>query len=428
VDLATGRVTGRVLDAPGMCDAMAFSPDKQVLAALCSNQLSFWNIATGRALGPPISDPGTVRSLAFSPDGKYLAVPGLGNQVQLWDVATRRAAEAPFSTNLTAPIEAVSFAPDGHTLATGGDDGVARLWRVTMTAPPWARAPHAVYALAYSVDGKTLAAGTASGTVYRLSLASGRQNGAPVTDPAGPVNAVAFGGSAFVIDAGQGTTDVRRWDLRTDRQAGPPLIKDNIYLPTAGISEDGRFFAYYGINGQAQVVNASTGKSVGPPLDTGLMLVSSLAFSHDDRELVVEGEKNNVEYVRVWNVVTHRPVGPEIAIGSGIANTGPGLAVTLSPDGHTLAVTDAGGNVQLWDLVSSQRIGAAANLGSGTALEFSPDDGTLAIGGADGAIRLLDVRFLTAPAASLCMAAARALSTREWTEYAENVPYQRICS
>src|SRR5262249_35229138 len=57
-------------------------------------------------------------------------------------------------------VQAVAFAPDGRRLATGGDDGAVVLWEVgrgvqkeLLGEPSWA-----VYCLAFSPDGTTLAA------------------------------------------------------------------------------------------------------------------------------------------------------------------------------------------------------------------------------------------------------------------------------
>ena len=63
---------------------------------------------------------GTIEAVAFSPDGQVLAVAG-GIGIWLYDVATSR--ELALLTGHTSGVESVSFSPDGSILASGGGDG-----------------------------------------------------------------------------------------------------------------------------------------------------------------------------------------------------------------------------------------------------------------------------------------------------------------
>ncbi|CAG6394201.1 hypothetical protein NMG29_19205 [Streptomyces cocklensis] len=96
--------------------------------------------------------------------------------------------------------------------------------------------------------------------------------------------------------------------------------------------------------------------------------VSGLAFSPDGSVLASAGYDARV---RLWNLVTLRPVDP-LLDHSGLVG-----AVAISPDGRLLA-TRCGGTVQLWDPATHQRLGNPLRgriAWHVTALAFSPEGG-----------------------------------------------------
>src|SRR5262249_48030263 len=79
-------------------------------------------------------------------------------EVKVWDLATRK--ERTLFHGDTGRVRSVAFSPDGKTLAAGVRDGTIRLWDVA-TGKELAslrEKAHAVRAVAFSADGKTLAA------------------------------------------------------------------------------------------------------------------------------------------------------------------------------------------------------------------------------------------------------------------------------
>ena len=87
-----------------------------------------WDVATRkRQAGVPLAvNEGRVVAVAFSPDGKTLAAgygSGLGKPqvdgVALWDVATRKRQPNLSLTASDGSVESLAFSPDGKTLAAG---------------------------------------------------------------------------------------------------------------------------------------------------------------------------------------------------------------------------------------------------------------------------------------------------------------------
>jgi WD40 repeat protein len=126
-----------------------------------------------------------VRALALTADGKTLASAGDDAVVQLWDVATGKAGRK--LEGSTDWLLTLAFSPDGKTLAAGGFDGKLRLWEVGSgkklleveaqpPAPPNTPPPPAnvLAALAFSPDGKTVAAGGSEARIHLFQTSDGK--------------------------------------------------------------------------------------------------------------------------------------------------------------------------------------------------------------------------------------------------------------
>jgi WD40 repeat protein len=178
--------------------AVAFTPDSQTLASGgYDGQVILWDVATPTELGQagtPRSqlrigtDAAPVYTLAFSPDGTLLATGSAApdSQVRLWRIADGAADPNPLAelAGHLGDIRALAFHPSGQWLVSGGapaptgpDDETVRVWSVTSTGGALAQSlrPHvgAVFALAFSADGRTLAAGGADGVVAVWDVSAG---------------------------------------------------------------------------------------------------------------------------------------------------------------------------------------------------------------------------------------------------------------
>jgi hypothetical protein len=111
-----------------------------------------------------------VLSLAFPPDGKRLAI-GSGTTVYLWDVAQRKEIRQMGGGHVFA--RGLAFSPDGRTLAAGWFEGGIRLWNVETGVVLCDLKAHdeAVTGLTFSADGRRLASASLDTTVLLWDVA-----------------------------------------------------------------------------------------------------------------------------------------------------------------------------------------------------------------------------------------------------------------
>jgi serine/threonine protein kinase/Tol biopolymer transport system component len=278
-----------------------------------------------------------VSSLAFSPSSGTLAIAGRvqnGGGLCLWDIATTRC------TSGLVSAYSVAFSPDGKTLAaandTSGDnpaDGTIRLWNVAtgkQAAEFTDPSSQGAYSVVFSPDGKTLATGDANGHVYLWNVATGKL-AATFTDP-----------------SSQGAYSV-------------------VFSP------DGKTLATGDANGHAYLRTVATGKLAATFTDPGSRGVSSVVFSPDGKTLAA-GDANG--HVYLWNVATRKPAATFTDPSSKGVNS-----VAFSPDGKTLASGDANGCTYVWNAVTGKLSHAALidpNSGGVNSVMFSPNGKMLA--------------------------------------------------
>ncbi|MCB9564542.1 MAG: protein kinase [Kofleriaceae bacterium] len=115
------------LDAGGVLDAAAWSPDGATLAMWASGEpVLLWR--DGDAAPRPRAGAGPTATAAFSPDGATLAIGGPDGTLALHGLATG-AAHVELRGHGDA-ITSLAFSPDGRRLLSGSRDGTARLWDV----------------------------------------------------------------------------------------------------------------------------------------------------------------------------------------------------------------------------------------------------------------------------------------------------------
>jgi DNA-binding beta-propeller fold protein YncE/mono/diheme cytochrome c family protein len=181
-DIAVARVLPKVdpKTAPRRAvNAMAYDAKSKLLALAVLNEIELRlpeNQATVTRLGPHT---GHVNSLAFTADGMKLfaasGAPGVAGEVTIWNVADGQQLKR-FTGHKDA-IYAVAVSADGKTLATGSYDQRIILWNAADGTALRTLEGHngAVFDVAFRPDGKVLASASADRTVKLWDVATGKR-------------------------------------------------------------------------------------------------------------------------------------------------------------------------------------------------------------------------------------------------------------
>ena len=158
------------------CFAMAFSPNGRYLVTGGGNgALQVWDAETGRKVGTLGTHDQDIRGVVFSRDGGHLATSSGDGEVKLWDV-TRLDKEyldgkpAPRHTipaRVPGPSLNMAFSPDGKRLAAGGEHNSIEVRDVETGNVLQTLPGHGgdVYTVAFSHDGRWIASGSEDSTV-----------------------------------------------------------------------------------------------------------------------------------------------------------------------------------------------------------------------------------------------------------------------
>jgi WD40 repeat protein len=286
----------------------------------------------------------SVGSVLFYPDGKSilaLSGPGLARPLSRWDAATGRELPAP---RAPLAVYAAAFSPDGRTLVTASE------WLTLWDAAAGARLRDVrdqglALAVAFSPDGRRVAAGGHDRTLRVWEVATGRELlrvGKLPTFSGGL--AFAPGGRAVAATHDDGT--VRVFDAGTGAEAW--RVADRQDKTGLAFSPDGKVLATAGRDGSLRLSDAATGKELRASPAAGADAVSTLAFAPDGRTLATGGNDGTV---RVWDVRTCKELRRWRSAPCDVQSA------AFAPDGRTLATASRlGSAVRLWDPATGREL------------------------------------------------------------------------
>jgi WD40 repeat protein/DNA-binding SARP family transcriptional activator len=440
-DAATGRRRTVLTAHSAAVTRLAFSPDGGSLASASDDRTAIlWNLATGKIRETLRGHAGSVTGVAFSPDGATLYTSSLDDSVIAWDLTGTRGLARQL-TRATSPIVGVAFSPrDPNLLALAQDKGPVTLWdaarhvRVGNPLDVTGGAENKVtgwaeYPVAFSPDGRTLAAAAADGTVVLFDVAAHARVGRPLHPPYRPIdvqyqsrdiNDIAFSPDGRLLATAANDGSVVLWDLARRARIGRPLRPGGYSVTAVAFSPDGRTLASGVDKGTVVLTRVPDGTLLFELTVTGDPGTSAVVFSPDGKTLAAATLDGKV---RLWDAHTGAARGPAwTAEGGGI------VSMSFSPDDSSvIATSGSDGTAALWDSGSAKQIGVPLTGPPGPAVAtFDPTGHTLATAFSDGTVLLWDVDPASWPKRA-CAVAARRLTQQEWNEFLPGRPYQPSC-
>jgi WD40 repeat protein len=443
--LPTGAVArlGTARLRPARC--LAFSPDGKTLATGEIDVIRFWDTATGRQVHQiaarfheEFCGPGF---LAFSPDGRRLAALRRGHEVGVWNVGTGKRLfsvelhtegcvalrsneqltftsdggmlwagtnDAAFVLDATTGkviarvntegkdskiATALAFSPDGNTFAAATSRGkdVVELWSraggkplLTLEVP---KEDDGVQCLAFSHDGRLLAAGSGDGTTRVWHVTTGKE----VYKLKGPevwIESVAFAPDdrtlAVVGDVNVKSDDsedriIRVWDLAAAAKVGRAYRAPGLRRVT--FSPDGKTLAGICFDTCARLIDRATGQDLNH-LAGHVGAICAVAYTPDGKLVATAGKDHSI---RLWDAHT----GKQFRVLEGHSDTV--HAIAFSPDSRWLVSAGGDATVALWEIATGRRLFHSEGNGGVSTVAFAPDGKSFASGGFFEPIRLWGV-------------------------------------
>jgi RNA polymerase sigma factor (sigma-70 family) len=278
-------------------------------------------------------------------------------------------------------VQALAYSPNGKMIAAVGAGRAITLWDVASGKEihqfPNGDQPHS---LAFSPNGKILAT-TGVSVCHLWDVATGKEL-RQLKGHQEVLRSVAFSPDGKTVATASADGTVRLWDSATGEERGQ-LNSGSDEVCRLAYSPDGKWIASTSMDGTIHLWDPNT-REQGRRLTEHKKATWSVAFSPDGKLLASSSDDGTI---RLWDVATGRR-SRVLAENLGEYDK----PIAFSPDGVLLASGCRDGTIRLWNVADgAEKRRWQAGAMSVKAIAFSPDGKTLASGAAWESIRLWDV-------------------------------------
>jgi WD40 repeat protein len=304
-----------------------------------------------------------IAAIAVSPDGKITAS-GSFHQTTLADAAGKTIATLAGQSDV---VRALAFSPDGRWLAAAGGAparfGQVQLWDVASRklVREWRGHEDAIYSVAFSPDGKTLATGSYDKLVKLWDPTTGAEL-RTLKDHIDAVFCVAFSPDGARLASASADRTVKVWDPATGQRVYT-LSESTEAVHAVAFSPNGKQIAAGGADKSIRIWNIAGGTAADDTSARGTAAGDGAAAS-----------KGGDNAYLAQSVVAH-----EDAI----------LQLVYSRDGVHIATSSADKSVKIWDAATLTELRMEQEPDWVMALAYAPDGKHVALGGFGGRVTWL---------------------------------------
>ena len=282
-------------------------------------------------------NPGAIWSIDFSNDGKTIAA-GIGDgSVRIWDIEKQEVVRS-FDAH-SGNVWNVIFHPTKNLIATAGDDSWVKIRDLeTFDAVQGWKLGNTVRAIAFSPDGKDLAAADRDGELHVYDINTGAERNT-IKLPGTTILGIDYSPDGKSIVAAGSDKTVRIFDANTleqrqdfDGHEGP------IYTVVYSLAKK-PLIASVGFKSDTWIWNPETGESVAKLQGSGGDNWA-VGFCRDGNHLLTGGQDG---MIKVWDTKK----GKQIAALRG--HTAAVHDFAFDPKHHRMASSSRDGTIRIWD-------------------------------------------------------------------------------
>ncbi len=327
----------------GSPSALAFSPNGQLLAAGCGQDIYLWDVATQKRTGM-LPQSGVVSFLAFTRDGKTLVSTGQDGFIYLWDAAAGNRSEPVSFRSEIGQVWRLAISSDDKILAGCGPSPTVGTWDISDRKKPFPLPlpeEHLAWVttIAFAAQTNLLVSAGTGGDIIAWHL---KENGELLSRrrlplPAGgigPVNALLFAADPNRLISAGADDNITVWDL-SGKEPAIRLKGHRKAITALAVTADGRTVASGGMDGSVKLWDIASAwqKKHAPPAMSHGRWALAVAFSPDGKLLASVASK---QAIKLWDTETEKLL-IEIETGATEADR-----LTFSPDGKFLATEELG--------------------------------------------------------------------------------------
>lgn len=323
-----GKTLARVLKVPKITptvpprraiQALAYAPSARLIAVGRYGEVELISAEHRGVVRKLTGHRGSVNALVFSADGGQLFAaagePALSGEVRQWKVADGTLIQT-FEGHRDA-LYSLALSPDGKTLATGSYDQKIKLWEVESGKEIRTLSGHngAIFDLSFRKDGKILASASADRTVKLWDVASGERRDT-LSQSLKEVQTVAFSPEGNRLFAGGVDNRIRIWETSDNAAETTNLLLESRFAHEGTIlkiafASDGKTFASSADDRTVKLWSAADGKEK-RSLEVQTDWPSALTFALDNQALVVGRLDGSLQFYDTANGKALTPPKPQL--------------------------------------------------------------------------------------------------------------------